>query len=84
MVTDRLDLGLSEQELMDQLRLISERSAGQVISTLQDLRNGRPTEIAYLNLAIARVAGSLQPPLEVPRTELLGKLISAKSALTQG
>lgn len=82
-VTDRLGLGLSEQELLDQLHLISERSNGQLISTLQDLRNGRPTEIAFLNLEIARVAAALQPPVEVPRTELLGQLIDVKSSLSR-
>ncbi len=82
-MTDRLGLGLSEQELLDQLHLISERSNGQLISTLQDLRNGRPTEIAFLNLEIARVAAALQPPVEVPRTELLGQLIGVKSSLSR-
>lgn len=79
MLTDRLNLGLRERELMEQLLLISQRSDGQLISTLQDLRSGRPTEIEFLNLEIARVAGALQPPLELPRVELLGKMIATKS-----
>jgi 2-dehydropantoate 2-reductase len=79
-LTDRLGLGLSEHELMEQLLLISKRSDGQLISTLQDIRLGRLTEIAFLNLEIARIAASLQPRLAVPKTELLGKLIAAKSA----
>jgi 2-dehydropantoate 2-reductase len=78
-LTDRLNLGLSESELMEQLLLISTRSDGQLISTLQDLRIGRPTEIAFLNLEIARVAASVQPSVDLPRVELLGKLILAKS-----
>lgn len=78
-LTDRLALGLSEGELMEQLLLISARSDGQLISTLQDLRAGRPTEIAFLNLAIAEVAASLRPPLQLPQVALLGKLIAAKS-----
>lgn len=77
-VTDRLGLGLSEEELMRQLLLISETSAGQLISTLQDLRAGRPTEIDALNLEIARAAASLG--IEVPRTALLGRMIVAKVA----
>ena len=81
MLTDRLNLGLSEQELMDQLLRISTTSDGQLISTLQDIRGGRPTEIAFLNLAIARLAASLQPSLHLPRVELLGNMIVAKSAL---
>ncbi|HWQ11331.1 MAG TPA: 2-dehydropantoate 2-reductase [Roseiflexaceae bacterium] len=80
-LTVRLGLGLSEQELLEQLLLISTRSDGQLISTLQDIRRGRPTEIAFLNLAIARVAASLEPGLHLPYVALLGQLIAAKSAL---
>jgi len=79
MLMERLDIGLSEHELMDQIRLISQRSDGQLISTLQDLRSGRPTEIAFLNLEIARVAAALQPSLQLPRVEFLGNMIVAKS-----
>lgn len=79
-LTDRLGLGLGESELMAQLLLISRRSDGQLISTLQDIRAGRPTEIDYLNLEIARVAASLQPPLAAPRTALLGRMILMKAA----
>jgi 2-dehydropantoate 2-reductase len=79
-LTDRLNLGLSEQELMDQLLLISKRSDGQLISTLQDIRIGRQTEIEFLNLEIARVAASLQPSIALPKVELLGNMIVAKSS----
>jgi len=78
-LTERLDLGLSEGELMEQVLLISKRSDGQLISTLQDIRMGRRTEIESLNLEIARVAASMQPGLELPKVELLGKMIAAKS-----
>ena len=79
MLTDRLGLDLSEGELMDQILLISRRSDGQLISTLQDIRSGRPTEIEFLNLEIARTGAELQPALQLPRTELLGKMILARS-----
>jgi len=78
-LTDRLNIGLSESELMAQIMLISQGSGGQLISTLQDIKNGRPTEIEFLNLAIARAGAAMQPSLSLPRTELLGKLILAKS-----
>jgi 2-dehydropantoate 2-reductase len=78
-LTDRLKLGLSESELMAQILRISQGSDGQLISTLQDIRSGRPTEIEFLNLEIARVAASMQPGLQLPRVELLGKMILAKS-----
>ena len=80
MLTDRLNIGLSESEVMQQIMRISTGSK-QFISTLQDIRNGRQTEIESLNLEIARQAASLQPPLHLPQTELLGKIILAKSAL---
>lgn len=78
-LTDRLDMGLSESEVMEQIMLISQRSDGQLISTLQDIRVGRQTEIEFLNLEIARVAAALQPRLHLPRVELLGKMILARS-----
>jgi 2-dehydropantoate 2-reductase len=79
-LTDRLNIGLSESEVMQQIMRISTGSK-QLISTLQDIRNGRQTEIESLNLEIARQAASLQPPLHLPQTELLGKIILAKSIL---
>jgi 2-dehydropantoate 2-reductase len=78
-LTDRLNLGLGEDELMEQILRISQGADGQLISTLQDIRSGRQTEIEFLNLEIARVATSLQPSLHLPRVELLGKMILAKS-----
>lgn len=80
-LTDRMGLGLTSTELMEQILLISKRSDGQLISTLQDIRSGRETEIDSLNLEMSRVAASLQPKVDLGRTELLGKMILAKSAL---
>lgn len=80
-LTDRLHIGLSEREIMEQIMLISKSSDGQLISTLQDINLGRRTEIESLNLEIARVAAAMQPALHLPRTELLGKMILAKSSL---
>lgn len=78
-LTDRLNMALSESELMEQIMRISKASDGQLISTLQDIRIGRQTEIEFLNLEVARVAASMQPRLHLPRVELLGKMILAKS-----
>ena len=79
-LTDRLNVGLNESEVMQQIMRISTGSK-QLISTLQDIRNGRQTEIESLNLEIARLAASQEPPLYLPQTELLGKMILAKSVL---
>lgn len=80
-LSDRMGLGLTAAELMQQIMLISSNSK-QLISTLQDLRNGRPTEIESLNLEIARVARSQEPPVPVSRVELLGRMILAKSGIS--
>lgn len=77
-LTDRLNMRLSESELMEQIMRISKGSR-QLISTLQDIRAGRQTEIDSLNLEIARVAALTQPRVALPRVELLGKLILIKS-----
>ena len=78
-LTDRLELGLTEDELMDQIMRISKASDGQFISTLRDIRGGNPTEIESLNLKIAAVAATMRPRVHVPRVEQLGRLILAKS-----
>lgn len=65
-------------EVMDSLLLISRSSDGNFISTLQDIRNHRPTEIATLNLAIAGMAAR---EWEIIQTRLLGELILLKSLL---
>ena len=74
-----LALGLSEAELMEQILRISKGSEGQLISTLQDIRHGRRTEIDSLNLEMARMAAALVPPVSVSKTEFLGKMLLAKS-----
>jgi len=78
-LTDRLALGLGQDELMEQILQISKSSAGQLISTLQDIKAGRETEIEFLNLEMARTAAAQQPKIDLPKTELLGRMIQAKS-----
>jgi 2-dehydropantoate 2-reductase len=70
-----------EEELLDSLLEISVSSAGQYISTLQDLLAGRSTEIGFLNLEIARLAGAATPPADASATRLLGELIRIKETL---
>ena len=74
---------LAEPELLEQIQRISSGSAGVFISTLQDLRHGRPTEIDSLNLEMARLASSLNPPINLARTEFLGKMIMSKAKENQ-
>ncbi|MEX1222399.1 MAG: ketopantoate reductase C-terminal domain-containing protein [Idiomarina sp.] len=81
LLLSKLDIDLEEAELMTQIMTISSRSDGLYISTLQDINTGRPTEIEFLNLEIARIARALSPSLELPKIELLGNMIAAKSQL---
>ena len=78
-VAEGQGVNLKRAEVMDTLLLISRSSDGQFISTLQDIRNHRPTEIATLNLAIAGMAATEQAVIQ---TRLLGQLTLLKSQLT--
>lgn len=81
-LTDRLKLGLTRAELVEQIMQISKSSDGQLISTLQDIRSGRETEIEFLNLGMARTAAAQHPRIDLPKTELLGRMTLAKSKHT--
>lgn len=78
MVAERAGVVLNEKAIMNQILQIS-LTSNHLISTLQDIRNGRRTEIDFLNLEVARIASSLDPQIPVPWTELLGRLIALKS-----
>lgn len=80
-VTNRLKVELNENEIMEQIYTISNGSDGQLISTLQDIKNGRETEIESLNLEISRVAEKLTPPVAISKTKLLGNMILLKSQI---
>ncbi len=77
-VAHRLGIPVNETAILETVLQIS-RSSRHLISTLQDLRQGRPTEIEFLNLAIHELAQQLSPPVVVPRTHLLGELVRLKS-----
>ncbi len=72
---------LSESEIEKRLITISKVSDGQFISTLQDIRNKRETEIDTLNFEIARIAKKLNMENVIPETKLLGELTLMKSKL---
>lgn len=81
-LTHRLGLDLTQDELMTQITQISHGSDGQLISTLQDIRAGRETEIDSLNFEMARIAAAQQPKVSLPKTEMLGNLTLLKSKLS--
>jgi len=82
-VMQRMGFSLTADEVMEQLFAISRRSDGQLISTLQDINNGRETEIEHLNLEIARIAAKVAPDANVNVTRALGELVKIKSTLRQ-
>jgi 2-dehydropantoate 2-reductase len=76
-------IALDLKEVLDTVLLISKSSDGQLISTLQDIKNGRETEIESLNFAIAKIAADRNMTDVVANTKLLGELIKLKSTLMQ-
>lgn len=72
---------LIENDLVENLMLISKRSDGQLISTYVDLQNKRKTEIESLNLEIVNIAKEMNMVNMVTNTRLLGELIKLKSQI---
>ena len=78
-LADEMGIKLEPIVLETMVLTISRKSDGQIISTLQDIRNGRETEIDTLNLEVARIAGKLGKAQAVATTKLLGELTQMKS-----
>ncbi len=74
---------LDIEQLKQQMLTISKGSDGQYISTLQDILNGRETEIDSLNMEIARIAEEHTPRIQVEKTKLLGEMILLKSEISR-
>jgi len=74
-------VALTEEEVTETVLMISRLSNGQLISTLQDINNKRPTEIDTLNFAIVQIAATLHLENTVTETRLLGELTKLKSDL---
>lgn len=82
-VATEVGIELDSKEVLDTVLLISKSSEGQLISTLQDIKNGRPTEIDSLNFAIVKIAANINKADRVIETKLLGELTKLKSSLAQ-
>lgn len=81
-LSHKIGLHLDEIEIEKSLLLISERADGQLISTYDDIRKKRRTEIESLNLEMARLAESIGEPELVPFTKALGLTVLEKSRLS--
>ncbi len=82
-VSEKVGIDLDVATVEKKVLMISKRSDGQFISTLQDIRNHRQTEIDTLNFEIVRIATELNIESLCTETKLLGELTIAKSALCQ-
>lgn len=80
-LSKRIGLDLDVNKIMDRVLAVSKMSDGQFISTLQDIKSGKETEIASINLAISRIASQMTPMSDVRKTRLLGELIHLKSQI---
>jgi 2-dehydropantoate 2-reductase len=81
-VAKRKGISLNADDVIENLLLISRSSDGQLISTLQDIRKGLPTEIDTLNFEVARIAKEFGMEEKIQETKLLGELVKLKSAIT--
>ncbi|HWV75331.1 MAG TPA: 2-dehydropantoate 2-reductase [Pseudosphingobacterium sp.] len=72
-------VALHSNEVEASLLQISKFSDGQLISTLQDIRNNRRTEIETLNQEIVKIACKRDLQEVVRETRLLGELTKIKS-----
>lgn len=80
-IAEKHDVILTADQVVDSVLMISKSSSGQLISTLQDIRKGRRTEIETLNFEIARMAAALGKDHLAKETRLLGELVKLKSEL---
>lgn len=81
LVATENEILLSKDEVLESLLRISRFSDGQLISTLQDIRSGRRTEIGTLNGAIVAIARNLNMAHLVPETRLLWEMTRLKEEL---
>jgi len=77
----KYNIDLNAKEIEEKLMLISLRADGQLISTYEDIRNKRRTEIESLNLEIARLADEKGAANLVTTVRLLGEMIRIKSEI---
>jgi 2-dehydropantoate 2-reductase len=80
-VANQVGITLDAHSVAETVKLISKSSEGQLISTLQDIKEGRQTEIDSLNFAIARIATAVGKENLIVETKLLGELTKLKAEL---
>ena len=81
-VAGEIGITLTNEEVLETILMISKSSDGQLISTLQDIREGRNTEIMSLNFAVANIAAKVGKPEIASLTRLLGEMVLLKSQVS--
>lgn len=81
-IANEVGVVLNVSDVLNSLLMISKNSDGQLISTLQDLKMKRRTEIETLNFSIVNIARQMNKESWVTETKLLGELTKLKSDLT--
>lgn len=76
------NIQVEEKEIVETVLMISKSSDGQLISTLQDIRGGRETEIKSLNFAIVKLAQELNLGSLVSVTRAFGELVEIKAKIS--
>lgn len=82
-IANETGISLTAHEVLESLVQISKAADGQLISTLQDIKNKRETEIETMNFSIVNTAMKLNKESLVPNTKLLGELTKLKSELNR-
>ncbi|ACT92012.1 ketopantoate reductase family protein [Dyadobacter fermentans] len=82
MLANARGIGLAAGDVVQKLLEISRSSDGQIISTLQDIRAGRRTELDTLNFEMVRQAEALGLSELTRETGLLGELTRLKEDIS--
>lgn len=82
-VANRVGIEITTKEIIEGILAISQMSAGQLISTLQDIRAHRETEMNYFNMEICRIAEAMKMQTDLSLTRMLGALTIKKAELAR-
>lgn len=82
-VANRAGIEITTKEIIEGILAISQMSAGQLISTLQDIRALRETEMNYFNMEICRIAEVMKMQTDLSLTRMLGALTIKKAELAR-
>lgn len=80
-VANQVGIEINQEEIIEGIHAISKISTGQLISTLQDIKAHRETEMNYFNMEICRLAEELKMKTDLSLTRAMGVLTIKKAAI---